>query len=91
MDALRKTDHIAYIRFASVYRPFTDIESLKEAVTALEEGRVPTVDEKTMQLRCRGRARRGAPPAPATSRRGFPARRLHRPGGHLRRSGRFTP
>lgn len=50
MDVLRKTDHIAYIRFASVYRAFTDIESLKEAVTALEEGRVPTVDEKTMQL-----------------------------------------
>jgi transcriptional repressor NrdR len=50
MDILRKADHIAYIRFASVYRAFTDIESLKEAVIALEEGRVPTVDEKTMQL-----------------------------------------
>ena len=50
MDVLRKTDHIAYIRFASVYRAFADIESLKEAVTALEEGRVPTVEEKTLQL-----------------------------------------
>jgi transcriptional repressor NrdR len=50
MDVLRKNDHIAYIRFASVYRAFTDIESLKEAVIALEEGRVPTVEEKTLQL-----------------------------------------
>lgn len=50
MDVLRKADHIAYIRFASVYRPFTDIESLKEAVIALEEGRVPSVEEKTLQL-----------------------------------------
>ncbi len=50
MDALRKIDHIAYIRFASVYRPFTDIESLKDAVQALEEGRVPTAEERSLQL-----------------------------------------
>lgn len=50
MDALRKLDHIAYIRFASVYRSFTDIESLKEAVEALEQGRVPTFAERELQL-----------------------------------------
>ncbi len=50
MDLLRKLDHIAYIRFASVYRAFTDIESLKEAVEALENGRVLTLEEKTLQL-----------------------------------------
>ena len=50
MDALRKLDHIAYIRFASVYRAFTDIESLKEAVIALEEGRIATLDERNLQL-----------------------------------------
>ena len=50
MDALRKLDHIAYIRFASVYRAFADIESLKEAVEALEAGRVPTLEEKSLQL-----------------------------------------
>lgn len=50
MDALRRLDHIAYIRFASVYRPFTDIDSLKEAVEALEAGRVPTLEERTLQL-----------------------------------------
>ncbi len=50
MDGLRKLDHIAYIRFASVYRAFTDIESLKEAVEALESGRVPTLEERSLQL-----------------------------------------
>ena len=50
MDALRKLDHIAYIRFASVYRAFTDIESLKEAVVALEEGRVASLEERDLQL-----------------------------------------
>jgi len=50
MDALRRLDHIAYIRFASVYRAFSDIESLKEAIAAVEEGRVPSVDEQHLQL-----------------------------------------
>lgn len=50
MDGLRRLDHIAYIRFASVYRSFADIESLKEAVEQLEQGRVPTVDERNLQL-----------------------------------------
>lgn len=50
MDALRRLDHIAYIRFASVYRSFTDIESLKEAVEALEQGRVPSLEERELQL-----------------------------------------
>lgn len=50
MDALRKLDQIAYIRFASVYRSFADIESLKEAVEQLEQGRVPTFEERTLQL-----------------------------------------
>ena len=50
MDVLRRVDHIAYIRFASVYRAFTDIESLKEAVDALESGRVPTAEERNLQL-----------------------------------------
>lgn len=50
MDALRKLDHIAYIRFASVYRSFADLESLKETLAALEEGRIPTPEERSLQL-----------------------------------------
>ena len=39
MDHLRELDRIAYIRFASVYRAFADIESFKEEVDALVQGR----------------------------------------------------
>jgi len=35
MAGLKKLDHIAYIRFASVYREFADITSLKEEVDSL--------------------------------------------------------
>ena len=37
MDALKKTDHVAYIRFASVYRSFTDVSSFQEEVKNLIE------------------------------------------------------
>ena len=50
MDALHKTDHIAYIRFASVYRAFADLDSLKEALDDLEQGRVLSLEEQTLQL-----------------------------------------
>ena len=35
MDHLRELDHIAYIRFASVYRAFADLEELQEELEAL--------------------------------------------------------
>jgi len=38
MERLKSLDHIAYIRFASVYRHFDDIDSLKEEVDTLAEG-----------------------------------------------------
>ncbi len=37
MLKLKKTDHIAYIRFASVYREFEDITTLKEEVDSLAD------------------------------------------------------
>lgn len=37
MLKLKKTDHIAYIRFASVYREFEDITTLKEEVDNLAD------------------------------------------------------
>lgn len=39
MQQLRDLDRIAYIRFASVYRAFADVESFREEVDALVEGR----------------------------------------------------
>ena len=38
MDYLKKMDHIAYIRFASVYRSFADVSDLKRELDALEAG-----------------------------------------------------
>jgi transcriptional repressor NrdR len=35
MDHLRDLDHIAYIRFASVYRAFADVDSLREELESL--------------------------------------------------------
>ncbi len=64
MDALRKLDHIAYIRFASVYRAFADLEELKEALRALEEGRVPTAEERMLQLPLIDEPAGAVPPRP---------------------------
>ncbi len=42
MDRLRALDHIAYIRFASVYQSFEDLEDLKREVDSLfAEGGTP--------------------------------------------------
>ncbi|MBN1258658.1 transcriptional repressor NrdR [Candidatus Peregrinibacteria bacterium] len=35
MDALKKLDHIAYIRFASVYRSFKDVDEFKKELGKL--------------------------------------------------------
>jgi transcriptional repressor NrdR len=37
MEALKAVDHVAYIRFASVYRQFTDVESFEKEVKNLIE------------------------------------------------------
>jgi transcriptional repressor NrdR len=36
MERLRKADDVAYIRFASVYRSFTDIDSFEDALRKLK-------------------------------------------------------
>lgn len=37
MDKLREIDEVAYVRFASVYRQFKDINSFHEAISDLLE------------------------------------------------------
>lgn len=49
MARLQALDHIAYIRFASVYRDFTDITALKEEVDALVTGE-PGISRSSSQL-----------------------------------------
>ena len=38
MERLKSLDHISYIRFASVYREFADITTLKQEVDSLADG-----------------------------------------------------
>jgi len=40
MEELKKTDHVAYIRFASVYRSFTDLTSFEKEVKNLIEQQI---------------------------------------------------
>ena len=48
MERLKSLDHIAYIRFASVYRKFTDITTLKQEIDSLlgtEAGELPAASQ----------------------------------------------
>jgi transcriptional repressor NrdR len=49
MQRLKELDHIAYIRFASVYREFADITALKEEVDTLLDNKAKEVPS-TAQL-----------------------------------------
>jgi transcriptional repressor NrdR len=42
MDELRQLDEVAYVRFASVYRQFQDVEAFHEEIEKLRRQRVPT-------------------------------------------------
>jgi transcriptional repressor NrdR len=58
MERLRGLDHIAYIRFASVYRAFADIGSLKQEVDTLVSGsQLPLLPKA--ELNALGKAGRG--------------------------------
>ena len=51
MERLRTLDHIAYIRFASVYRAFADVDELEQELEALKAGwRRPDVPPDQMAL-----------------------------------------
>jgi transcriptional repressor NrdR len=67
MERLKALDHIAYIRFASVYRDFTDITTLKREVDTLLgtdteisplPGQLPLLPEEELTAGTRGRRRR---------------------------------
>ena len=49
MEGLKGLDHVAYIRFASVYREFTDITALKQEVDTLVSAEAE-VSQPTSQL-----------------------------------------
>lgn len=66
MERLQELDHIAYIRFASVYREFTDITALKQAVDTLVDtkaklppaGQLPLLSQEELTILGQRRQRR---------------------------------
>ena len=48
MEELRKLDHVAYIRFASIYRSFEDVHAFREVIDTLEKE--PPVETAKDQL-----------------------------------------
>ncbi len=63
MDHLRDLDHIAYIRFASVYRSFADLEELQRELETLAQrgavagagaGQAPLLPEEELKALTRG-------------------------------------
>jgi len=67
MERLKNLDHIAYIRFASVYRDFTDITTLKREVDTLLDagtqispppGQLPLLPDEELAAAARSRRRR---------------------------------
>ena len=63
MERLRRLDRVAYIRYASVYRSFQDIESFEEAVRDLrDEAQLPLL-EMPPALPKKGRRRSVGPDA----------------------------
>ena len=41
MDELKKLDQVAYVRFASVYRQFQDVNAFREEIERLEKQLTP--------------------------------------------------
>ncbi len=68
MDSLSSLDRVAWIRFASVYRDFRDIESFKEAIDSLLEpesldngvhpDQISLIEDEIPPIRNRRRSRR---------------------------------
>ena len=50
MDELRAMDQVAYVRFASVYRKFEDVNAFREEIERLEEQLSPDAQRDQMDL-----------------------------------------
>ncbi|HUP90744.1 MAG TPA: transcriptional regulator NrdR [Solimonas sp.] len=48
MEELRDLDHVAYVRFASIYRSFSDVNAFREEIEKLQ--RLPTAEQRRSQL-----------------------------------------
>ncbi|MDH5728954.1 MAG: transcriptional regulator NrdR [Gammaproteobacteria bacterium] len=48
MNGLKQLDDVAYVRFASVYRSFQDVNAFREAIDTLEKE--PSAEQKRLQM-----------------------------------------
>ena len=78
VERLKSLDRVAYIRFASVYRDFSDIESFKEEIDALLEPR-DSSGVPSNQLTFLDEVEDGTPLAPRRRRGRRPKRPLKEP------------
>ena len=49
MNELKSLDHVAYVRFASVYRSFEDVQEFREEIEKLERD-LPSLDKAQLSL-----------------------------------------
>jgi transcriptional repressor NrdR len=50
MDELKKLDQVAYVRFASVYRQFEDVNAFREEIEKLENQLTPEARRQQLDL-----------------------------------------
>jgi transcriptional repressor NrdR len=50
MDELRTLDQVAYVRFASVYRRFEDVNAFRDEIARLEQEPSPEMKRKQIPL-----------------------------------------
>jgi transcriptional repressor NrdR len=62
MEELRQLDEVAYVRYASVYHRFRDVDSFREQLEQLDQTRAGAVIRRAARCRCcrRRRANRAA-------------------------------
>jgi len=48
MEELRDLDHVAYVRFASIYRKFEDVNAFREEIERLQT--LPSAEQRRSQL-----------------------------------------
>jgi len=50
MDELKQLDQVAYVRFASVYRQFSDVDAFREEIDRLKQQPSPEVRKQQLDL-----------------------------------------
>ena len=75
MDELHQLDEVAYVRFASVYRSFQDVDAFREEIERLRHRRPRSAEDVQLALWSPGNE--AATPSPSP-----PAGGREPPGGH---------